>query len=389
MKKISYCFILMCVSFNILAAGKGRDAYISVLGGNNTFTFFEAPFERADAVAIDLGYMLTNKSAIQLSHTTLNMENVFLLSTGQNTSFLDKELSSLDYVYYKRGSHVSSPYWKFGMGLLEYNDAAEDDAFFGRIGLGYEHKFNRWFSGRLETNLIRDFENHRLAFGVFVGLTASFGGGDAHKKRSAPKPRVQPKPADTPKVSVPVRNDSDGDGVLDKDDQCPNTPKGAVVDTKGCEVDSDGDGVVDSKDACPGTPAGAKVDSRGCRIVLEETVRMSLDVKFGSNSGILLESHKADIQRVATFMRQYPDTSVRFEGHTDSMGKASYNQMLSEKRAKAVADELISAYGIDSSRVSSTGYGETSPIESNDTREGRAANRRVEALIETTVKKPQ
>ncbi|MEO1201861.1 MAG: thrombospondin type 3 repeat-containing protein, partial [Pseudomonadota bacterium] len=79
--------------------------------------------------------------------------------------------------------------------------------------------------------------------------------------------------------------DSDGDGVIDERDQCPNTPAGARVDANGCELDDDGDGVVNSRDRCPNTRAGARVDVNGCEI--REVIRLP-GVTFETNSDRLL-----------------------------------------------------------------------------------------------------
>ena len=169
--------------------------------------------------------------------------------------------------------------------------------------------------------------------------------------------------------------DSDGDGVVDSKDRCPGTPAGAKVDSKGCELDSDGDGVVDSKDQCPNTPAGATVDAKGCAlgIVLE-------NVQFELNSGELTAESKGILDKVAASLNARKDvTSVMVIGHTDSSGAASYNQSLSEKRAKAM-DYLVSQ-GVASGILSSKGMGESAPIADNGTAEGRAKNRRVELKL--------
>ena len=170
--------------------------------------------------------------------------------------------------------------------------------------------------------------------------------------------------------------DSDGDGVADASDKCPGTPAGAKVDAKGCELDSDGDGVVDSADACPGTPAGATVDAKGCAlgIVLQ-------NVNFQTNSGELTADSKTTLDKVASSLKARGDIkSIQVIGHTDSTGKAAYNQMLSEKRAKSVADYLVSQ-GVDGAILSSKGMGMNSPIADNRTAEGRAKNRRVELKL--------
>lgn len=141
-------------------------------------------------------------------------------------------------------------------------------------------------------------------------------------------------------------------------------------------VDSDGDGVPDKADKCPGSPSDKPVDADGCTIV---SVVLE-DVRFELNSSELTPDSSASLNKVVTAMNDYPDLRIEIQAHTDSMGEASYNQSLSEKRAASVRDYLI-AKGIAADRMVAKGYGETSPIADNGTREGRAQNRRVELKV--------
>jgi OOP family OmpA-OmpF porin len=131
-------------------------------------------------------------------------------------------------------------------------------------------------------------------------------------------------------------------------------------------------------DQCPNSSAGAEVNESGCEKV---TMSMSLTVEFANNSAVLETGSNPDIDAAVAFLSTHTNVSASIEGHTDSNGEASYNQMLSEKRAKAAADRLIEQ-GVDASRVTSIGYGETKPIADNSTREGRQANRRIVAVLE-------
>ena len=180
--------------------------------------------------------------------------------------------------------------------------------------------------------------------------------------------------------------DSDGDGVVDSADQCPGTPRGVAVNADGCPLDSDGDGITDDKDQCPDSEPGAQVDERGCYIELDEEITIDLNLEFDTNSAQLRTDHYPQIQSVVEFLKQFPSSSAVIEGHTDSTGAASYNQSLSERRAKSVRDYLVSDGGISGSRLSSVGFGETQPIDSNDTEEGRQRNRRVSAKVSGTQK---
>lgn len=168
--------------------------------------------------------------------------------------------------------------------------------------------------------------------------------------------------------------DSDGDGVKDSADRCPGTPAGAAVDEFGCEFDTDGDGVVDSRDRCPGTEQGQAVDNTGCD--LAETYRMK-DVHFGFDSAELTSDSRASLEDALEILKRNADLAVEIAGHTDAIGTESYNQSLSQRRARAVRDYLV-ANGIDTGRLTARGYGESEPIADNSSEAGRAMNRRVE-----------
>jgi OOP family OmpA-OmpF porin len=174
--------------------------------------------------------------------------------------------------------------------------------------------------------------------------------------------------------------DGDGDGVVDGADACPNTPKGVAVDSRGCPRDSDGDGVTDDLDQCPNTPAGTKVDAKGCPVVVKEPVRFDLTVEFAYDAAVINDLSFRELRRAMQFLREHPNTKAVIEGHTDSRGTDSYNMGLSQRRAAAVVDVLTRS-GIEASRLTSVGYGESRPIASNDTDEGRQRNRRVSIVV--------
>jgi len=121
---------------------------------------------------------------------------------------------------------------------------------------------------------------------------------------------------------------------------------------------------------------GAKVERVG------EGIKITFDsgILFATNSSTLEAQAKTSISKLAVILNKYPDTNVLITGHTDSDGKEEYNQTLSEKRAKAVSDYAM-LQGIASSRLSIVGLGETEPVASNDTVEGKRLNRRVEIAI--------
>lgn len=152
-------------------------------------------------------------------------------------------------------------------------------------------------------------------------------------------------------------------------------------------LDSDGDGVPDSRDACPDTPRTHRVDSRGCSIVLEEVARIDMTVQFDFDRSVVKPEYMAEIRALADFMKANTDVAAVLEGHTDSVGTEQYNQGLSQRRVNAVRQVLIEQFGIAASRLRAEGFGETRPIASNDTPAGRAQNRRVQSVISTTLQR--
>jgi len=174
--------------------------------------------------------------------------------------------------------------------------------------------------------------------------------------------------------------DSDLDGVVDGLDLCADTPAGVEVDRVGCPLDSDRDGVADFEDQCPATPLGTIVDETGCPLPGEKVFSMS-GVNFEFNSATLTDHAKAVLNDGVDAVNNLGDSvGVSVEGHTDSIGSASYNQKLSLKRAKSVVAYLVSQ-GIEPSRLKPVGMGESNPIASNDTDAGRAQNRRVDFVV--------
>lgn len=208
-----------------------------------------------------------------------------------------------------------------------------------------------------------DSDNHGWKSGSGECWNASTGKG---RSNCGAEPAPAPEPANTVQWY-----DTDGDGVID--DACPNTPLGVPVNSDGCMNDNDGDGVPDYLDKCPETPFGTVVDTNGCAIMV-----LSLEgVHFATNSATLNSSAISILNNAVRKMNAHPSASFTIEGHTDSRASDEYNYDLSIRRAAAVKDYLVSQ-GVSASSLSTRGNGESDPVASNDTSEGRAANRRVD-----------
>ena len=160
----------------------------------------------------------------------------------------------------------------------------------------------------------------------------------------------------------------------------------AVVETPEF-VDSDGDGVADHLDLCPNTPRNVVVDANGCPVerAVQEDLRMELRVFFDRDKSNIKPQFREEVAKVAEKMREFPNATAAIEGHASkdsNRSSARYNQRLSEARANAVRSMLSSEFGIAPNRISAVGYGFDRPVVPNDTAENKALNRRVYAVIQ-------
>ncbi|GAB6192280.1 OmpA family protein [Desulfocastanea catecholica] len=135
--------------------------------------------------------------------------------------------------------------------------------------------------------------------------------------------------------------------------------------------DEDGDGVPDDRDACPGTPKGVVVDERGCWAAEDKLL-------FDFDKAVIKKDYYPVLDETKVIFDAYPEMTVQIDGHTDSVGTDAYNQKLSERRANAVMKYLVNEVGISADRLTAVGHGEAKPAYPNDTPENRAKNRRVE-----------
>lgn len=171
--------------------------------------------------------------------------------------------------------------------------------------------------------------------------------------------------------------DADYDGVPNYLDQCHNTPPGAAVDSSGCTPDADGDGVIDVNDFCAQTPPGIEVDQNGCPEFEKIFVKRVNSSLFRPGSAIIDENEAAVLDTVANYLVWFPQVSAVVYGYTDNIGPDDANLLLSQKRARAVK-RYLEDRGIAQTRLQAVGLGETDFIASNRTRAGREQNRRVE-----------
>ena len=183
--------------------------------------------------------------------------------------------------------------------------------------------------------------------------------------------------------------DNDKDGILDIRDRCANDPedKDGFEDTDGCpDEDNDKDGILDTQDKCPLKPETKNryQDEDGCPDQVSQggqLISVGEKIFFANNQSIILRKSYPVLAQVAQLMKRYPEIRlIRIEGHTDNKGSSQRNKILSKARAEAVKVHLVSL-GVEIGRLQSVGYGDTRPIHTNDTDQGRSLNRRVDFRI--------
>lgn len=283
---------------------------------------------------VGVGYGLTDNLATELTYSRINMSTL----AGRDRM----RAYRLDLVYNLDNTiGTLSPFFVGGIGDTKF-DGNKDTTL--NLGAGLRHRFNDRIEWRAAARTFYGFDDGTYDVGIDTGLVFQLG--------AAPAPRVEPSTA-------------------------------PVV------ADADGDGVPDDRDACPNTPRNYAVDERGCPIMLEEVARITLSVQFDFDQAVVKPEYFEDIRQVADFLVAHEDVVATVEGHTDSTGTDEYNQDLSERRAAAVRQVLIERFNVSPARISSVGYGESRPVTSNDTSEGRAQNRRVEGAMTATLQRPQ
>jgi OmpA-OmpF porin, OOP family len=293
---------------------------------------------------------------------------------------LDAYIYRLDGLYHFMPSQKIVPYIGAGVGLMtvDRERRSTDTDPIVNYGAGLKFFFNKAVALRADVRHIISFDDTYNDLVYTIGLSFNFGGDEKTQRKDSDNDGVyddMDRCPDTP-LGIAVDSsgcplDSDRDGVYDYKDKCPGTPAGVTVNSTGCPLDSDSDrdGVYDYKDKCPGTPVGVKVDSRGCWVIK--------GVHFDTAKWDIKPEFYPILEAVVTVLANNPDLDVEIEGHTDNSGSLEFNQKLSENRAKAIMEYFIKE-GINPKRLPAKGFGLSQPIDTNDSPEGRAKNRRVE-----------
>lgn len=256
--------------------------------------------------------------------------------------------------------------------IVDDNELGGISPFVG-VGAGYQLTPNINIQGlyRRYENLSHQESQLRNLSGNYFGLRVNYRFGQPVFSTPEPLPAVQPK-----QIEVSTTEEV----------QAPNAANIMAVEI--LIADSDGDGIADNMDLCPNTPSSHEVDKDGCTEYIKSIKKMNIDAKFAFNSAKLSPNAYQDLAKLARFMRENPKSIVQIRGYASLDGNSEYNQILSTKRAQAAANALSNKYGISRSRISAKGYGSTNPIIAKINPEANKINRRIEAEVSVIVDSP-
>jgi len=359
--------------------------------------FDSSPYFTNTSTGNRLSYKVKMPMALHVNADIAMSKNFYTdLSAHINLNKPEDRYSSFYYTAFSVTPRLETP--RFGMYIpFTYSTLSNFNA-----GLSFRLGPVFFGSGSLFTVLMNNSRQADVHAGIRFGGLAKKPKKKARKKEETVPVPEQPEPVaetDTDQDGVPDKEDkcpdvpglpryngcpvpdTDGDGINDEADQCPDMP--GTEKYKGCPVpDSDNDGVNDDDDKCPKIPG--KPENDGCPEVKKEITQKvnyaARRIYFKSSSFDLLPVSYKGLNDVASILKNNPDLKLRVEGHTDSTGIPENNKILSQLRALAVKQYLVKK-GIDPDRITIFGYGQERPVATNETREGKAKNRRVEMKI--------
>jgi OmpA-OmpF porin, OOP family len=400
MPKFLLPIFLLFYSTILFAQNKYR--HPSTLGVNFILNDFTSKSAFGNTSTMDAGLSLNYLKGMG-SHIdyVVSLSGCFPDSVSKHFTATDKSLLLQgDFSFRARllgKQHWVNPFFQSGFGIGTYRS---NFLSYFLIGLGLEFNYKDVYlttSFQYRPSLSNKLNNHYF---YSIGIAGLIGKREK-KKRPVEPPKIQ---------NVVTVKDSDGDGIIDSLDICPTIP--GLAKYRGCPMpDRDKDGISDEEDKCPDVPGILKYqgcpipdtdgdgindeqdsciripgvrENHGCPIIKKE-VKEKIDLAaknifFKTGSFELLEKSFASLNNVVQILKDNPSLNLSIEGHTDNVGTIQSNQTLSENRAKAVMEYLVSK-GVAQTRLTAAGYGQLKPIDTNTIPQGRANNRRVELKL--------
>ncbi|MFT6403995.1 MAG: OOP family OmpA-OmpF porin [Marinomonas primoryensis] len=320
------------------------------------------------AYSLGLGYQFNNPWAVEFVYLNADTEQS---SSGSNVDVDQYRLDGLYHLPTIRSANLT-PYLAAGVGTTDFGNSSNHNNVQLNAGGGLKYAVNDTISLRADFRLVDDVEDHQVDNITSLGVQMTFGRSSAKSTSDdsgytpveattytqiEPEPEPEPVPATEPQQAI----------------------EPDVANTQAVPAED-----VMQDEPVMVAPVVAQNEEPALTEQAPEVVALppvKLNVLFGNNKTDVEQKYYPEIEKLAMYLKEHPQSTVLIEGHTDDSGAASYNQTVSEKRAKAIADVLIRTFEVSEDRVSAIGYGEDTPLFDNDTAEHRKANRRVVAII--------
>jgi outer membrane protein OmpA-like peptidoglycan-associated protein len=405
-------------AYDFLTAQRIRSSSLSSVVGDKQWAGLK---EMSIALGINFIKGISNNVDYSINFYTGNTDYPPRTGTGDGKTGFLHELDASLHLKLLTDKSFFTPYLKAGIGGSLWKDRFES---FMPLGGGFQFKLAPDFFLLSELQYrVPVTQGANYHFLYTLGFAGSLG--------DKPKPVVKQAPP-APVVVPPAPVDTDKDGIFDPEDKCPTVP--GVAKYQGCPIpDTDGDGINDELDKCPTVAGVAKYEGcpvpdtdndgfkddvdncitvpgiakyNGCPIpdtdgdgINDEEDKCPTvagirelfgcprpdfkaeNVLFSSGKSVLVASGKKELDIIVKYLADYTGFNVTATGFTDNSGDEKFNQALSEKRAAAAKTYLVSK-GVDASRITTNGKGESDPVADNKTAEGRKKNRRVEFSID-------
>ncbi|NVK72639.1 MAG: OmpA family protein [Oceanospirillaceae bacterium] len=338
--------------------------------------------EDDQAYSLGLGYQFNNPWAVEFVY--LNADS------KQNGADVDVDQYRLDGLYHL--PNISSlnltPYLAAGVGTADFSNGGNNNTQVNAGG-GLKYAINDTVSLRADFRLVDDVEDHHLDNVTSLGVQMTFGSPSKRSTTSndgytpveqsytqtASEP-VEDSQAETAQPET-VQPDVVYEDQATQDDTVAESPM--TQDTT--ETTNDDMAQEETVTAAPVLTDDIEPNQTTQPEVTEPQSELKLNIQFGTNQTRVEQKYYPEIEKLAVYLKEHPQSTVIIEGHTDDTGAASYNQRVSENRAKAIADVLIRTFEVSEDRVKAIGYGEEKPMVENDSPEHRQINRRVVAII--------
>lgn len=318
--------LLLCLGLASVLLGADNNVKFEITPTLN-YNYFEGNLDMDNRYApgIRLGYHFDDFWLDQLELGLEHYSDVKYTNSTLTTDITRTYLSAI------KGIDLGEKFYFYGLaggGYEDFSKGAFDNKSggFGHYGVGLKFRLSDSLALRLETRDQISFHNANHSWVSTLGISFGFGA----KREKVVAEQVK-EVAIEPRVAAPVQS------------QCPAEPR-----------------------------EGAMLDENGC----EKTI--SFEGHFGFDRVDINPAFEEKIKEIAQILDENARYDTILEGHTDNIGSRAYNQKLSERRAESVAKEL-EKFGVEKSRIQTVGYGQDKPRSSNDTKEGRADNRRVDA----------